>query len=132
MKGALYTFRYEGAAAVQSAHRARSLSPVDPFGYFYDALEAGALLAAESYPDALRLAERSLACNDRHLSTLRIKIFALAFMNRIEEATDSARQLLQHQPDFTVAAYMASHPCADYRMGRMMEEALLQSGIPRG
>jgi TolB-like protein len=132
LKGALHTFRYEGREAVRTARKARRLSPVDPFGYFYDALEAGAMLAVEDYPGALSLAERSLAGNARHISTLRVKIVALACMDREEEARASAATLMRLQPEFSVASYMASHPCADFPMGTMMQRALLRAGIPQG
>jgi tetratricopeptide (TPR) repeat protein len=130
MKASLHTFRYEGAAAVEAAARARSLSPLDPFGHYYDALEAGANLSAENYERALLLAERSLQVNDRHLSTIRIKIFALNFMGRIDEARAAGADLLKRQPDFTVDAYMKIHPCADFKMGAMMENALRSAGLP--
>jgi TolB-like protein len=131
-KGALHTFRAEGTEAIESASRARALSPIDPFGYFYDAMIAGAHLAAGNFQEALELAERSLEVNDRHLSTLRIKLFALHFVGRTQEAAAVGRELLQRQPDFTIADYMRRHPSAEYPMGRMMAEALRTAQIPLG
>lgn len=132
LKGAFYTFRSEGNLAVEAVEKARSLSPIDPFGYFYDALVAGAYLAAGDFQRALMLAERSIQVNDRHLSTLRIKLFALHFIGRTDEAREVGRGLLQRQPDFTIADYMKRHPSAEFAMGKMMAEALRAAQIPTG
>lgn len=131
-KGAFHTFRSEGELAVESARKARALSPIDPFGYFYDAMIAGAHLAAGNFDEALELSERSLKFNDRHLSTLRIKLFALYFLGRVDEAITAGGELLQRQPDFTISDYMKRHPSADYPMGKMMAEALRAARIPTG
>ena len=132
LKGAYHTFRSEGAQAVHAAEKARTLSPIDPFGYFYDALVSGAYLAAGEYEQALMLADRSLQVNDRHLSTLRIKLFALHFAGRTDEAQEVGKALLKRQPDFTISDYMKRHPSAEFPMGRMMAEALRAAKIPAG
>jgi TolB-like protein/tetratricopeptide (TPR) repeat protein len=130
LKGALHAFRDEGAAAVQATSRASRLSPLDPFGYFYDTLNATAFLAQGDYAKSLELADRSLAVNDRHISTLRTKIVALHGLGRQDEAKRVARQLLIRQPGFTVAAYRHNHPAADYNFGKRAAEALSAAGIP--
>jgi TolB-like protein len=132
LKGAVHTFRSDGAAAVHAAERARALSPIDPFGYFYDALVAGAHLSDGNYEHAIVLADKSLQVNDRHLSTMRIKLFALYFLQRNEEAASVGQQLLLRQPDFTISQYIRQHPSADFRMGSMMAQALQAAGIPKG
>jgi tetratricopeptide (TPR) repeat protein len=130
LKGALHAFRDEGAPAVAATSRACKLSPLDPFGYFYDTLNATAHLAQGNYEQSLELADRSLAINDRHISTLRTKIVALHNLGRCEEAIDVARQLLRRQPGFTVAAYRRNHPAGDYEFGKRAAAALSAAGIP--
>jgi TolB-like protein/tetratricopeptide (TPR) repeat protein len=130
LKGALHAFRDEGAPAIEATGRACRLSPLDPFGYFYDSLNATALLAQGDYQQSLEAADRSLAVNDRHISTLRTKIVALHHLGRREEATEVARQLLSRQPGFTVAAYRRDHPAADYEFGKRAATALSAAGIP--
>lgn len=130
LKGALHAFRDEGASAVKATERAHRLSPLDPFGYFYDSLNATAHLAMGDHQRALDLADRSLSQNDRHLSTLRTKIVALHHLGRGEEAAVAGQELLRRQPDFTVAAYQRSHPAAEYEFGRNAAAALRAAGIP--
>ena len=130
VKAALHTFRGEAAEAVAAAETATARSPIDPFGYFYDTLTAGAYMAAGDYRQALDLAERAIRVNDRHLSTLRVKIVSLTMLDRMEEARAAAARLLQGDPEFTVKNYMSTHPCADYEIGRQVEKALRTAGIP--
>ncbi|MEO0865076.1 MAG: hypothetical protein AAFY39_10920, partial [Pseudomonadota bacterium] len=71
LKGSLMAFTGDGSSAVAATIKARSLSPIDPFGYYYDSLASTAHLSAENYERALEYADRSLAVNDRHVSTHR-------------------------------------------------------------
>lgn len=130
LKGVLHAFRDEGAKAVAATSKARRLSPLDPFGYFYDSLNATAYLAEGNYQKSLELADRSLTLNDRHLSTLRTKIVALHHLGRAAEATSAGHELLARQPDFSVSGYLRSHPAADFEFGRNAAKALSAAGIP--
>ncbi|WP_342363749.1 hypothetical protein [Terrarubrum flagellatum] len=130
LKGTLQAFRDEGVEAVAAIQTARRLSPIDPFGYFYDALSAGAHLSNESYDKALEFADRSLLTNDRHLSTIRIKITALHHLGRDAEARVAGEQLIRRQPDFTVESYLKQHPATAYETGKRVASALRASGIP--
>ncbi|OYU49251.1 MAG: hypothetical protein CFE31_07760 [Rhizobiales bacterium PAR1] len=130
LKGTLCAFRDEGQQAVNAARHARKLSPLDPFGYFYDTLSASANLSLGSFEDALELADRSLAVNDRHLSTHRARIVALYHLGRKKEAQAAAEQLLRRQPDFTVDKYLRGHPAADFNFGKQAVAAMRGSGIP--
>lgn len=130
LKGALLAFRDDGKGAIEAAGKARRLSPIDPFGYFYDTLSASAHLAGEDYEQALQFVERSISANDRHLSSLRSRITALHYLGRRDEARAAAQTLLQKQPSFTVEAYRRDHPAAEFDVGRRVANALIAAGIP--
>ena len=130
LKGALHAFQDEAPAAVTAAEKARRLSPIDPFQYFYESLSSSALLAAERYQEALDFAERSLVRHNRHISTVRAKITALHYLGRAEEASAAGREYMRRQPGFTVANYLRAHPAADHELGRRVATALRAAGIP--
>lgn len=130
LSGALHAFRDEPDEAVAAAEKARRLSPIDPFRYYYESLSATALFAAGRYAEALELADRSLQRHDRHTSTLRAKAATLHCLGRAQEANAAAREILRRQPDFTVAAYLRGHPAGDYEFGRRVAAALTGAGIP--
>ena len=129
LSGVLSAYKDEGKDAVMRTERALRLSPVDPFGYFFDSLASTAYLAAGDWQRALALADRSMSKNDRHLSTLRARLCALHFLGRKDEARAVATDLLRRQPDFTVASYRRNHPAADFRIGQNMVAALSAAGI---
>jgi TolB-like protein/tetratricopeptide (TPR) repeat protein len=129
LSGVLAAFRDEGAEAVRRTRHAMRLSPVDPFGYFYDSMAATAHLAAEDWSRALTHAESSWARNDRHISTLRVKICALHHLGRGAEAREAGQELLRRQPSFSLAQYRRTHPAAEARVGRHVIAALQEAGL---
>jgi TolB-like protein/tetratricopeptide (TPR) repeat protein len=130
LSGALHAFQDEAPAAVAAAEKARRLSPIDPFQYYYESLSATALVAAGRYEEALGFAERSLLRHDRHTSTLRTKVTALHYLGRAQDATAAGLEILRRQPDFTVAGYLRDHPAGTHEVGRRVATALRAAGIP--
>ncbi|MGV8986565.1 MAG: hypothetical protein ACOH2H_09800 [Cypionkella sp.] len=130
LSGVLHAYRDEGVSAVERTEKALRLSPVDPFGYFFDSLASTAYLAAGDWTHALELADRSMSKNDRHLSTLRARLCALHFLGRTDEARSVGEDLLRRQPDFTVSSYRRSHPAANYKIGHNLTAAFSAAGIP--
>lgn len=129
LRSALLAFKDAGDQATHDANKARRLSPIDPFKYFYDSLSATAHLSAEDYESALHFANSSLDLNPRHLSTLRTKITALYFLDRNEEAIEAGDELRRRQPDFSVDVYMRAHPAADFKGGQNVARALRAVGF---
>jgi TolB-like protein len=130
LSGTLHAFQDAPDAAVVAADKARRLSPIDPFQYFYESLSATVLLSAGRYEEALVFADRSLQRHDRHLSTLRAKITALHHLDRNAEARAVAAEVLRRHPGFTVANYLRGHPAGERELGRMAAAALRASGVP--
>lgn len=129
LRGSLMAFKDEGKAAIRATTMARDLSPIDPFGYYFDSLGSSAYLAGGDYEKALELADRSLASNDRHISTLRSRIAALHALERGDEARQAANDLKRRFPDFNLEDYRKTHPSADQKIGKFMVAALSASGI---
>lgn len=131
LSGTLDVFRDHPSSAVKAVERAKSLSPIDPFGYFYDTQIAGAYMASKEYDHAIALIERSLSVNNRHLSTMRMKIAALHYLGRTDEAKKTASEFLRYQPDYKVSDYLKKHPAGKFQTGKEIADALSASGIPK-
>ncbi len=129
LRGALLAFQDDGTGAVQATDTARRLSPIDPFGYYFDSLASSAHLAAGNFDRALEFAERSLSANDRHISTLRTKITAQHSLGDGDGARATAAELTRRFPEFRLDEYRRTHPSAERRTGRLVIEALRASGI---
>jgi tetratricopeptide (TPR) repeat protein len=130
LEGTLHTFTGKAETAVEYVEKARLLSPLDPYGYFYDSLRASAHLANGNPERAVALAEASYQANKRHSSTLRVRIAGLHMLGRFDEAREAADEFKQDQPTFTVSDYLRSHPAADFAIGQQMANAMRASGIP--
>src|SRR3546814_14627111 len=73
LRGTLYAFRGQGAAAVRDTEHARLLTPLDPHRFFFDSLAASACIAAEDYARAPDLAQQSLPATRPPPSPLRVQ-----------------------------------------------------------
>jgi class 3 adenylate cyclase/tetratricopeptide (TPR) repeat protein len=93
--------------AVHEAEEARRLSPVDPLGYYYRMIHAGACAWAGRYEHAIGLAQASLASNPHHAPTLRTLMFAQYMHGQIDDAKKTLAALLQETPGLTVDGYLA-------------------------
>lgn len=129
LRGSLLAFRDEGKSAIKATETARSLSPIDPFGYYFDSLASSAHLSAGNYQRALELADRSIATNDRHISTLRARIAALHALDRGAEALTTAQDLIRRFPEFQLSQYKNTHPSSGNKTGQLVIEALSAAGI---
>jgi class 3 adenylate cyclase/tetratricopeptide (TPR) repeat protein len=129
-RGTLYAFQGRGREAVEETDRAVSLSPLDPWRYYYDSLRATAALAARDYERAIALAQRSLRSNRTHASTLRVMAIASSELGRLDEAHESIAELRRLDPSLTVSGYLARSPAAQYETGRVWAKALHRAGLP--
>lgn len=132
LTGALKAFNGQPKEAVICVDKARSLSPIDPFGYYFKSLSATAYLSGMRNEEALGLANDAMKSNSRHLSTHRVRITALHNLGRYSEARAAAAELLRLRPDYTVAHYKQEHPAAQMKLGRNVAEALRAAEIPAG
>ncbi len=130
LRGTLHAFMGNGKAAVGETTRALRLSPLDPHRYFFDSLAATALVADHRFERALQLAERSLAANRTHTSTLRVKAIAEWYLDRQVDARRTVRELLRLEPDFTISGYLERSPATVSFVGREAAEALAGAGVP--
>jgi TolB-like protein/tetratricopeptide (TPR) repeat protein len=126
----MLAFKGESASALDAAHRAISLSPMDPLRYYYESLMGSCEFSAGHYEDAVRWCESSRRRNRQHLSTLRILIAAQVALGRERQATDVATELRKLRPDYTVDAYEAHSVAVLYPFGQQIAKAMRAAGIP--
>jgi tetratricopeptide (TPR) repeat protein len=129
-RGTLWAFQGRGREAMEETERAVSLSPLDPWRYYYDSLCATAALSAREYERALELARRSLRANRTHASTLRVIAIAASELGRMVEARDSVAELRELDPSLTVSGYLARSPAKNFETSRIWAEALRRAELP--
>ncbi len=129
-KGMLHAFRGQAEAGVNDTERALALSPLDPMKYYYDSLAASAAATAGRYERAIELAERSLAVNCLHTSTLRVLALSQTLDGQVDAARATVTRLLTLEPEFTVQRFLARAPGADFEVGQRFARALREAGVP--
>lgn len=128
----VHGFWGDGDKAWDAAQRALSLSPLDPIRHYFEALAASAAVAARRLDEAIVLAERSLLANRQHLPTLRVLAVSLSELGRFDDARRAVGRILEVDPQFTVAGYLASGPPGAEATRRRYAAALREAGVPAG
>jgi class 3 adenylate cyclase len=129
-RGALRAFVGDPHEAVADTRMARSLSPLDPWNYYFDCIGASAAFAAGDYAECVRLGQRSLRANCMHLSTLRVLAMAHAQRGDVDAAQMVLAEVLKIDPGLTVSRYLARSPSAGRRMAEICAQALRKAGLP--
>ena len=129
-RGALRAFLGDGQRAMIDTSRARSLSPLDPWNYYFETLSASAAFAASDYEEARRLAMLSVKKNRLHLSTLRVLAMANAELGDAVEATKYLDAVLAIDPALTISSYLKRSPSAGRAMAETCASALRKAGLP--
>jgi TolB-like protein len=104
-RGYICALRYQPEQAIQSLEQALRLSPFDPLEHFITAGIGVAHLTARRFQLAIEWAERSLHDQPRSAIATRLKICALAHLDRLEEARAVLVPILAASPGLTIAGF---------------------------
>ncbi|MEN3349533.1 MAG: hypothetical protein V7632_3168 [Bradyrhizobium sp.] len=128
--GWIEAMRGNQAAGRAMIERAQRLNPRDPRGWFASAALAICAVLDGNFPDAVSWADKALAQNRRFAVALRVLIVALVKTGDRERATQTARELLKVDPDFTVSGFLSRIPFPVEAMSRTYVETLKAAGVP--
>lgn len=123
-------FKGEGPVSLAAAETALRLSPIDPMHHYFDALASAAAIRAGDFARASSLAVRALRINRNHLPTLRCLAIAQVETGNPEEARKSVGRILELDPQFTIARYLARAPTGTEAKLAMYTQALREAGVP--
>lgn len=129
LKGTLHAFQGDGNKAVADTSKAISISPFDPYKYYYYSLAGTAHMCAENYDKAIELSTKSLRLNQEHASTLRVLSMSLWKVGKHRESRECACALLKMQPEFTVSKWLRDTPFVA-PIAADLASTLLAAGIP--
>lgn len=120
----------DDAIAVEHANRAIRLSPFDPLIYMPYIGLAYAHFAADRFEEAATAARLASQSNPRFTVPPMLHAAAMAMLGRSEDAATSVEQLIELQPDITVATAILSARCANPKYIGALENALRRAGLP--
>ena len=131
-RGNIHALRNEPEAAIAAIERARRLSPFDPYTFLYAASIAVAHLAARRFEQAIEWADLTLHDQPRTVAAMRIKVVALAHLDRLDEARTELGRVLAIDPRLTVAGF---REYAHFQAPEVLElyvTGLRLAGLPEG
>jgi adenylate cyclase len=102
------SFAGDTQIALDQCRHAGTLSPVDPLKYYFHSLHASAALSAGHTQEAISFATQSLRLNRYHSPTLRVLLTAQVEADLLPDARSTLVNLLEQQPQLTVASYLQS------------------------
>jgi DNA-binding SARP family transcriptional activator/TolB-like protein len=136
------TFTYLGdlEEAERRAARYKRLSPLDPQAFFYDTISIYIALLKHDYQQAASIGRAVTEMNPSFSSSLKPYLAALGHLGMIDECGPVLERLLDIQPDFTIAGFMATSPfdreehlanvVAGLRAAGVPEQAAVLDGAP--
>jgi tetratricopeptide (TPR) repeat protein len=131
LSSSTYCYLGDGQRAIARATHALSLSPLDPYSYFYMTALTNAHYTNGTFDDAIYWGRKTLATAPRFVANLRLLIASLSAAGKIEEARKVGAMLLKVVPNFKVEPFVQWYPIKGAERRALMAERLLMAGLPR-
>lgn len=132
LSSATLSYIGECAKAVQNAEHALRLSPLDRGAFYFHMILALANYASEDYEAGVKWARLALAENPSYMSTLKILTASLSALHRMDEAKQTAAQLLALDPDFSLSEFERTlQPFRKIEIKTRYIKHLGHAGLPR-
>jgi len=126
-----YCYIGDGQGAIDRAQHALSLSPLEPFAYFYRTTLTLAYYFNDSYEDSVFWGRKSMAAAPRFTANMRPLIASLAALGRLDEAREVGAALIEQDPDFRVEKFCSRYPLKRLEHRALLSERLLAAGLPK-
>ena len=126
------TLAYVGDAekAVKHAEHGLRLSPLDNSAFFYYTNLGYAHFAAGNYDEAVKWTSRAASENPSFTANLRVLCAGLAALDRVDEASRVAGQIMNLEPAFGLVQYeQARQPFRDPKITKVFMDYLRKSGL---
>jgi TolB-like protein/tetratricopeptide (TPR) repeat protein len=132
LSGATLSYVGRGEEAVRHAEHGLRLSPFDPgLFYYYDVLGM-AHYSIDNYSEAVKWLRMSVSENPAYTATPRLLAAALAALDRTEEASAAAADLMRLDPGFSVSRYERDlQPFRHPEIKARFLHDLRKAGLPR-
>jgi adenylate cyclase len=122
--------RNQPAPAIEALERALRLSPFDPLGFVNATWLAQAHLAARNFEKVIEWADRALHDQPRFIVAVRVKIIALAYLGRLDQAHAELGRMLALYPGLTIAAFRTTTASFDPEYTKFALAGLRLAGLP--
>jgi len=131
LSASTYCYLGEGERALVRASYGISLSPLDPYAYFYQSALTNAHYTNGTFEEAVQWGRKVMATAPRYVANLRLLIASLVAAGRIEEAREIGAALLNVDPRFSVEKFCSWYPLKQPERRAILAERFIKAGLPR-
>ncbi|UWU93065.1 adenylate/guanylate cyclase domain-containing protein [Bradyrhizobium sp. CB1015] len=131
LSASTYCYLGDGPRAVARASYGISLSPLDPYAYFYQSALTNAHYTNETFDDAVHWGTKVMAAAPRFAANLRLLAASLVAAGSIERAREVGAAHMRIDPSFSVEKYCSWYPIKQPDRLALLAERLIEAGLPR-
>jgi len=118
------------STAIEHAERAMRLSPLDTSMWVLYGVLAIAHMQEQRYEDARSWARKSVRQHRYNLPAYHVLAASCAHCERLDEAREAIRELLELVPDLTITRLQEIYPVANYKNLDSFLDGLRRAGLP--
>ncbi|MEY9181098.1 adenylate cyclase [Bradyrhizobium sp. USDA 326] len=131
LSASTYCYLGDGPRAVARASYGVSLSPLDPYAYFYQSALTNAHYTNETFDEAVHWGTKVMAAAPRFAANLRLLAASLVAAGSIERAREVGAAHMRIDPSFSVEKYCSWYPIKQPDRLALLAERLIEAGLPR-
>jgi class 3 adenylate cyclase/Tfp pilus assembly protein PilF len=130
LSASTYCYLGDGPRAVARASYGISLSPLDPYAYFYQSALTNAHYTNESFDEAVHWGTKVMAAAPQFVANLRLLAASLVATGSLEQAREVGAAHMRIDPAFSVDKYCSWYPIKQPARRALLAERLIKAGLP--
>jgi class 3 adenylate cyclase/Tfp pilus assembly protein PilF len=131
LSASTYCYLGDGPRAVARASYGISLSPLDPYAYFYQSALTNAHYTNETFDEAVHWGTKVMAGAPQFVANLRLLAASLVAAGSLERAREVGAAHMRIDPSFSVEKYCSWYPIKQPERRALLAERLIEAGLPR-
>ncbi|MBR0845478.1 hypothetical protein JQ607_35265 [Bradyrhizobium liaoningense] len=131
LSASTYCYLGDGPRAVARASYGISLSPLDPYAYFYQSALTNAHYTNETFDEAVHWGTKVMAAAPQFVANLRLLAASLVAIGDLERAREVGAAHMRIDPAFSVDKYCSWYPIKQPARRALLGERLIKAGLPR-
>jgi len=131
LSASTYCYLGDGPRAVARASYGISLSPLDPYAYFYQSALTNAHYTNGTFDEAVHWGTKVMAAAPQFVANLRLLAASLVAAGSLERAREVGAAHMRIDPSFSVDKYCSWYPIKQPARRALLAERLIEAGLPR-
>jgi adenylate cyclase len=131
LSASTYCYLGDGPRAVARASYGISLSPLDPYAYFYQSALTNAHYTNGTFDEAVYWGTKVMAAAPQFVANLRLLAASLVAAGSVDQAREVGAALLRVDPAFSVEKFCSWYPIKQPDRRALFGDRLIEAGLPR-